>query len=32
MLDAGGDEGTLDKEDIRYIKNVFKLNGMTVKT
>lgn len=29
MLDAGGDEGTLDKEDIRYIKNVFKLDGMT---
>lgn len=28
MLDAGGDEGTLDKEDIRYIKNVFKLDGM----
>lgn len=29
MLDAGGDEGTLDKEEIRYIKNVFKLDGMT---
>ena len=29
MLDAGGDEGTLNKEDIRYIKNVFKLDGMT---
>ena len=23
MLDAGGDEGTIDKEDIKYIKNVF---------
>ena len=30
MLDAGGDEWTLDKEDIRYIKNVFKLDGMMV--
>ena len=30
MLDAGVDEGTLDKKDIRYIKNVFKLDGMTV--
>ena len=29
MLDAGGDEGTLNKEDIKYIKNVFKLDGMT---
>lgn len=29
MLDAGGSEGTLDKQDIRYIKNVFKLDGMT---
>ena len=29
MLDAGGDEGTLNKEDIRYIKNIFKLDGMT---
>lgn len=29
MLDAGGDEGTLDKQDIKYIKNVFKLDSMT---
>ena len=29
MLDAGGDEGTLNKEDIKYIKNIFKLDGMT---
>lgn len=29
MLDAGGDEGTIDKEDIKYIKNVFRLDGMT---
>lgn len=29
MLDAGADEGTLDKEDIRYIKNVFKLDHLT---
>lgn len=28
MLDAGGDEGTLDKENIKYIKNVFKLDGL----
>lgn len=25
MLDAGGDDGTIAKEDIRYIKNVFRL-------
>ncbi len=31
MLDAGGDEGTLDKDDISYIKNVFKLDKMTAK-
>ena len=29
MLDAGADEGTLDENDIEYIKNVFKLDGMT---
>lgn len=29
MLDAGADEGTIDKQDIRYIKNVFKLDSMT---
>ncbi len=29
MLDAGGDEGTLDQDDIAYIKNVFKLDRMT---
>lgn len=29
MLDAGGDEGTLDKQDISYIKNVFKIDGLT---
>ncbi len=29
MLDAGADEGTLDESNIRYIKNVFKLDGMT---
>ena len=29
MLDAGADEGTLDEHDIEYIKNVFKLDGMT---
>lgn len=29
MLDAGADEGTLDQNDIEYIKNVFKLDGMT---
>lgn len=31
MLDAGADEGTLDKEDIKYIKNIFRLDGMTAK-
>ncbi len=29
MLDAGADEGSLDENDITYIKNVFKLDGMT---
>lgn len=29
MLDAGADEGTLDQNDIEYIKNVFKLDGLT---
>lgn len=29
MLDAGADEGTLDQDDIEYIKNVFKLDKMT---
>lgn len=29
MLDAGVDEGTLDEEDITYIKNVFKLDKLT---
>ncbi len=29
MLDAGVDDGTLDKEDITYIKNVFKLDNLT---
>lgn len=29
MLDAGVDEGSLDENDIEYIKNVFKLDGMT---
>lgn len=29
MLDAGASEGSIDKNDIEYIKNVFKLNGMT---
>ena len=32
MLDAGGDDGTIDKEDIKYIKNVFKLDGMTAES
>ncbi len=26
MLDSGAEEGTLDKNDIRYIKNVFRLD------
>lgn len=30
MLDAGADEGTLDENDIEYIKNVFKLGDLTV--
>ena len=29
MLDAGADEGTLNQDDIEYIKNVFKLDRMT---
>ena len=29
MLDAGVDEGSLDHDDIKYIKNVFKLDKMT---
>lgn len=29
MLDAGADEGTLDEDDVEYIKNVFKLDNMT---
>lgn len=29
MLDAGADEGTLDQDDIEYIKNVFKLGELT---
>lgn len=29
MLDAGVDEGTLDEDDIEYIKNVFKLGNLT---
>ncbi len=29
MLDAGADEGTLNEDDIEYIKNVFKLDRMT---
>ncbi len=29
MLDAGADEGSLRQNDIEYIKNVFKLDGMT---
>lgn len=29
MLDAGADEGTLNKDDIKYIKNVFKLDYLT---
>ena len=28
MLDAGADEGSIDKDDIEYIKNVFKLDRM----
>ncbi len=28
MLDAGADEGTLNQDDIEYIKNVFKLDKM----
>ena len=29
MLDAGADEGTLNEDDITYIKNVFKLDRLT---
>ena len=29
MLDAGVDEGSLDENDIEYIKNVFKLGDLT---
>lgn len=29
MLDAGADEGSLDENDITYIKNVFKLDRLT---
>ncbi len=29
MLDAGADEGSLNQDDIEYIKNVFKLDRMT---
>lgn len=29
MLDAGADEGSLNEDDIEYIKNVFKLDSMT---
>lgn len=29
MLDAGADEGSLNENDIAYIKNVFKLDTMT---
>ena len=29
MLDAGAGEGSLDENDIEYIKNVFKLDSMT---
>jgi len=29
MLDVGADEGSLDQNNIEYIKNVFKLDGMT---
>ncbi len=29
MLDAGADEGSLNQNDIKYIKNVLKLDGMT---
>ncbi len=29
MLDAGVDEGTLDEDDVEYIKNVFKLDNLT---
>lgn len=32
MLDAGAGEGSLDENDIEYIKNVFKLDGMTAES
>lgn len=30
MLDAGADEGSLDQNNVEYIKNVFKLDRLTV--
>lgn len=30
MLDAGADEGTIEKQEIDYIKNIFKLDGLKV--
>lgn len=30
MLDAGADEGSLDQDNVEYIKNVFKLDRLTV--
>ena len=32
LLDAGAGEGSLDENDIEYIKNVFKLDGMTAES
>lgn len=32
MLDAGGDEGTFDSDEISYIKNVFKLDALTAES
>lgn len=29
MLDAGADEGSLDQDDVEYIKNIFKLDNLT---
>ena len=29
MLDAGSDEGSLDEDDVEFIKNVFKLDNLT---
>ncbi|MCI5676636.1 MAG: hemolysin family protein [Clostridia bacterium] len=31
MLDAGADEGTIDRDDLTYIKNVFNLDRLTVR-